>query len=327
MKAVVIGATGHIGNAVVRAFLDQGIEVTATSRKSCAGFNLAGLPVRFARGDSAVPGQFDSWISGQDIVVDAAAPYPLSLLRDACGPGSDPVSDAVRRTRDLHDAVYNHGARLVSIGSFATTAHRRSGFDAVQYEVIRHAHPYFAVKEAIEAETIRASRHGLKAVSLNPTMCMGPWDIRRREFCVVPRLLAGEVPAMTNQILNLIDVRDVADAVVSALEAEKFGQPIPLSGHNISVGMLFSWICEICNVPPPRTNVPASLAIAGSYWTELALALLGQKTPLPSVFPMLANTLDCPEPDRLQVELGLRLRPLYETILDAIEWYRQIGYC
>jgi dihydroflavonol-4-reductase len=327
MKAVVIGATGHIGNAVVRAFLDRGVEVTATSRKSAPGYNLSGLPVHFACGDSAVSGQFDAWISGHDIVVDAAAPYPLSVLRSAHDRNSDPVSDAVRRTRDLLKAVFKYNARLVSIGSFATITSQRRGFDAVQYEMMRLAHPYFAVKEAIEAETIDAAREGIKAILLNPTMCIGPWDMRNREFCVVPRLLAGEVPAMTNQILNLIDVRDVADATVAALEAEKFGEPIPLSGHNIPVSVLFSWICEIGGVRPPRTHVPATLAVAGSYWAELALALLGQSTPVPSVFLMLANALDCPTPDRRQIELGITPRPLHGTILDAIDWYRRIGYC
>lgn len=327
MKAVVIGATGHIGNAVVRAFLDRGIEVTATSRRSEPAFNLAGLPVHFAPGDSAVPGQFDAWIAGQDIVVDAAAPYPLSVLRGPPDYDSDFVSDAVQRTLNLLEAVFKYRARLVSIGSFATIASPRKGLDALQYEMMRLAHPYFAVKEAIEAETIAATRNGIKAVLLNPTMCLGPWDLRRRDFCVIPRLLHGEVPAMTDQILNLIDVRDVADAVIAALETEKYGDPIPLTGHNISVDMLFSWICEIGEVRPPRTYIPASLAVAGSYWAELALGLLGQRTPLPSVFLMLASAFDCPAPDRRQLELGLALRPMYQTILDAIEWYRLIGYC
>jgi dihydroflavonol-4-reductase len=327
MKAVVLGATGHIGNAVVRALLDRGVEVTATSRKSAPGYNLAGLPVTFACGDSTVPGQLDAWITGQDIVVDAAAPYPLSVMREAHAPNVDPVSDAVRRTHDLLGAVLKHDARLASIGSFATIASRRRGFDVLQYEMIRGAHPYFAVKEAIESETLDAARNGVKAVLISPTMCIGPWDMRDREFCIMPRLLTGEVPAMTNQILNLIDVRDVANAAIAALEAEKFGEPIPLSGHNISVDMLFSWVCEIGGVQPPRTHVSASLAIAGSYLTELALTLLGQRTPLPSIFLMLANAIDCPAPDRLQVDLGISPRPLYETILDALAWYRSIGYC
>lgn len=322
MKAVVIGASGHIGNAVVRALVGRGIEVTATSRKSDRPLNLAGLPVHFAPGDSAVPGQFDAWIAGHDVVVDAAAPYPLSVRRNPVF-----VSDAVRRTRELLEAVSRHNARLVSIGSFATTPFARKGLDALPHELMRLAHPYFAVKEAIEAEAIEAARHGARIVLLNPTMCIGPWDLRRRELCMIPRLLRGEVPAVTNQNLNLIDVRDVADSAIAALEAERYGEPIVLTGHNISVDMLFAWICEIGGARPPRTYVPASIAIAGSYWAELALGLLGQETPLPSVFLMLASAFDCPAPYRQQLKLGVRPRPLYESILDAVGWYRQIGYC
>ena len=45
MKALVIGATGHIGNAVVRELLQRGYEVTAAYRRHGPRPNLEGLPI------------------------------------------------------------------------------------------------------------------------------------------------------------------------------------------------------------------------------------------------------------------------------------------
>src|SRR5271155_816715 len=118
MKALVIGAGGHIGNAIVRALLDRGDEVTACGRRSTPPANLDGLPVRYAPGDSETPGQLDKWIEGHQLVVEAAAPYPVGVFSIGSRAGSNPIFGAERRTRTLLDAVSSHSARLIFVSSF-----------------------------------------------------------------------------------------------------------------------------------------------------------------------------------------------------------------
>src|SRR6266478_7646220 len=100
MDVVVLGATGHIGNAVVRELLSRrGHTVTCTGRRSAPPSNLARLPVRYAPGDQDQPGQIDAWVSGHQVVVDAAAPYPTRLFEATTrDPNISPVDHAVRRT-------------------------------------------------------------------------------------------------------------------------------------------------------------------------------------------------------------------------------------
>src|SRR5262245_36270736 len=80
MNVLVLGATGHIGSAIVRECLSQGWEVTAVSRRREPPLNLNELPIHYLSGDIDTPGQIDIWTSGHDVVIDAAAPYPLYLL-------------------------------------------------------------------------------------------------------------------------------------------------------------------------------------------------------------------------------------------------------
>lgn len=327
MKALVLGATGHIGNAVVRELLSQGYQVTATGRRKELPANLASLPVRYVPGDSNMPGQFERWISRHQVVIDAAAPYPLLLFGSTTDKEPQPLAHAAERTRLLLDTVHRHNARLVYVSSFTTLLRPREGLGGWRDQLVRALHPYFAVKTLIETQVREAAQHGLPAVIVNPTMCLGPWDMRERHLCFVPQLLCGEIPVAVQHILNVIDVRDVATGIVAALKAERYGEPILLSGHNISTEALFAWVCAIGKVQPPRFFAPATLSLWASYWTEVALGLMGQRAPLPSLAVMLACEHEWMTPGVAQHDLGLTPRPLSETLLDTVAWYRGLRYC
>jgi len=327
MKVLVLGASGHIGNAVVRALLDRNDEVTACSRATFPPPNLAGLAVNYSPGDADQPGQFDKWIAGHDVVVDAAAPYPIAFTSIVSTVAKDPIADADRRTRWLLDAIAKHNARLAYVSSFVTLVRPRTPAQQLRAQMIRFIHPYLDVKELIEEQIRDARRYGLRAVIVNPTYCIGPWDLRDRRLCPIPLLLCGEVPASTSQMLKVIDVRDVAAALLAALDAERYGEPLLLSAYDISAHQLYSTICELGGVPPPRFLAPNALALTGLYWMESLLGAIGRKSPLPSGGMITATAFDFLECANALAQLGVTPRPLSTTLMDSIGWYRTIGYC
>ncbi len=326
MKALVIGAAGHIGNAVTRELIGRGYEVAVTGRRPAPPINLDGLAVRYISGALDTAGFLDRATEGQEVVVDAAAPYP-SLMPQTAEGVAETLDHARRRTERLLDAVHRQDARLVYVSSFTTLPDRCTGFERIQRQWIRGLHPYFAVKELIESEVLAAARAGLAAVVVNPTLCIGPWDIKARELCFIPRLLCGEASATVAHLINVIDVRDTAAGLVAALEAGHYGEPIPLTGHNLSVEALYTWLCEIGGVAPSQLVAPITLAVIASYLSEIALGTLGLHPPMPALAPMLTMVHDSFDPGRVQSELGITPRPLSATLTDAIEWYRSIGYC
>ena len=84
-----------------------------------------------------------------------------------------------------------------------------------------------------KARRLAASEQGANVVVVSPTVCIGPWDVKRPENCWVPALLNGEFTITPEQRLNVIDTRDVASAVVSIMEGSQTGGPINLSGQPI----------------------------------------------------------------------------------------------
>ena len=327
MKTVVIGASGHIGNAITRALLDEGHEVTACGRRLSPPPTLQGLRVRYQCGDADHPGQLDKWIEGYDLVVDAAAPYSIYLFPEANTSRGDPIAHAEKRTRMLLDAVLRRDLPLVYVSSFSTRVKPRSSFEQWHLEVMKIVHPYLNIKELIESLIRDSCRRGLRAVIVNPTMCLGPWEVREREMSLIPQLLSGRVTATSNQMLNVIDVRDVAAAVMTALRAGTYGVPITLTGHSLPTEQLFLRICELGGLKSPRVPGSAMLALPASFWWELGFGLAGRKTPLPTLTMILATMMKWIVPDQMQTRLNVQPRPLDETIRDSIEWYRRIGYC
>jgi dihydroflavonol-4-reductase len=316
MRALVLGATGHVGNAVVRELLARGWEVTAVTRRAGTPANLAGLAAGLVRGDADRPGQVREWLRGHDLLVDAAAPYPLHLF---CG--EDVLPRAAARTEELLATVAERGAKLAYVSSFVTLRSGRS--DAG----LSRRHPYFAVKERIESQVLAAARGGLPAVVVNPTTCFGPWDLKPRSLCFVPQLLGGEVAALVRHPVNAVDVRDVAIGLVSAVEQERFGEPIPLCGHDVPLDELAARLCAAGGVRPPLWRLPLASSLAASWWTEALFALTGRPSPWPALGLMLVSESQPMKPGLVQRALGAAPRPLDETLRGAIAWYREIGYC
>jgi len=320
MKALVIGATGHIGNAVVRELLKRGYEVTAAYRRRGLRPNLEGLPIQCLPGDQFARGQLEEWVAGQDVVIDAAAPYPINLFDRA-------QYLAEERMCELLDAVVRRDCVFGYVSSFTTLRRPSERMDDWGAQLAMRMHPYFALKQRTEDMVMAAARDGLRAVIVNPTMCLGPWDIHDRELCLIPRLLCGEVPGAVRQILNVLDVREVAQGLIGGLEAELYGQPMLLSAHNISAQNLFSWICELAGVELPPLTAPTSVTAFGSLALEAVMGVANSNSPIKSLAPILMYQHEWMPPCAAFRELGISPRPLLETLQDSMKWYRVLGFC
>ncbi|MDC3958375.1 NAD-dependent epimerase/dehydratase family protein [Polyangium jinanense] len=320
-RALVLGATGHIGQAMVRELLAHGYQVTAATRRKSPP-NLAGLEVDLAVGDADAPGQIDAWARGHDVLVDAAAPYPVHRFAPQSSAERDPLRYAVTRTRAVLDAAFRSGARLVYIGSFTTLPRHEAGLATLETNFRRQSHPYFTVKAHMEGMVLDAARHGLPAVLANPTAFLGPWDDKPQELALVPQLLSGQVPATVRRVVNVVDIRDAASAIRGALEAEAFGTPIPITGHDVSTDVLAARICELAGVRPPLLRASARLSATGAFWMEAALSLGGRPSPLPSLALLLVLDAYAMGPPMGTTRFAAGVRPLDETLRDAIAWYR-----
>ena len=323
---LVLGGTGHIGNAFARALLQDGHEVSVTCRKTGVRANTEGLGINLHVGDDRHEDQWARWVQGRDLVIDAAAPYPLHVF-DAERSRSDHVQSAVARCRRLIDAVQKEDADFIYVSSFTTLPRSRPIHARLQSAAVRGSHPYFETKAAIEREVLGAAAQGLRAVVVNPSVCLGPWDLKSKEAAFIAAVARGDLWGVTIQPLNVIDVRDVADMALRALSRKTFGRPIGLSGHNLDLATLVRQICRLVGRQPPLMRASTGLTAAGAWWTELLSGALGPSQRFSSLPFLLLCECHAMESSSAQQKLGLAPRPLDVTLRDALRWYQDIGYC
>lgn len=331
MSALIVGGTGHIGSAITRELASHGWRVSVMTRGGARSRNLVDVDVDFVQGDGHLPADLLALAQGMDLIVDAAAPYPVypSTPRDEADRA--PVAFATARTRALVCACESAGAALIAIGSFVTHNLRgqraRTPLGRLRSRTIRRLHPYFAVKNAVQEELLAAARRGTRVGILNPTGCLGPWDLKPVGLCLVPMVANGTLPASTTDIVDFVDVRDVAIAVRKIYEKRLFGHPILLAGHSLPFGAYFSAIAKQAGRRPPRLAAPASLGVLALWTAERALAPLGKRPPWPSLSMFIVSECGAIQRSVEQNQLGVTPRPVSETVADALTWYRSIGHC
>lgn len=313
--ALVLGASGHIGRAFAGALLDEGWRVTAVARRASPPF-LSGLDVRLLRADL----DGGDWLSGEverhDLVIDAAAPHPVSLAE-----GGSVLQRAIARARRVTRAALDHDRPLVYVGSFSTLPRDRDPLSELWARARRRAHPYFAVKEALEAVVLDACGRGLRAVIVSPTACLGPWDDKPPERSFVRAVLEGAIPVVVPQPVNVVDVRDVAALALRALSERLWGAPLLCAGHDTSMDEVADLVSEIAGVPPPAwLPLPGSVTLfsALAYGFEQACAAAGVPIPPAALAAMLLSDMGHVGPSPAMRALGVRPRPLGRTLADTV---------
>lgn len=327
MRVLVLGATGFIGGQIARALVERGYAVRALRRPGSALRVLDGLPVELATGDLRDRNSLLAAMRGVEAVVHTAGYYPPNSLAPRRA-----LRLAVAGMRAVLESARAAGVERVVYTSSLSTIGRAGAGRALADERDFYlpgsaADPYFEAKWAMEAEAYRAVAAGQDVVVLCPTVVFGPGDVKPTTGTIILALARGLMPAYVEGQVNVVDVRDLAQAHVAALERGRSGQRYLLGGHNTTVGATIQVAAEILGVPPPRLRLPARAALLAGKLGEAALLALPNRPllPLSEAIEMIRHGqhYDC---GKAQRELGLTARPITETLRDSIEWFRQYGY-
>jgi dihydroflavonol-4-reductase len=178
----------------------------------------------------------------------------------------------------------------------------------------------------MERCVLAAARDGLPAVIVNPTSFIGPWEFRKFDDCFVNLVLSGRFPIVMSQMNSVIDVRDVAAAIDRAVSRELFGCPIALAGHNVSLPDLVYRTAQVAGMRfPPPVPFDSETSTMIAFWGQTACNLLGIESPNPwKLIPLVADLVPM-SPSPAQIALGVKIRPLEETLRDSVAFHRRRG--
>jgi dihydroflavonol-4-reductase len=324
--ALVTGATGFVGSAVVRALLSDGLRVRALARRSSPKANLDGLDIELAEGDMRDAGAVRAAAEGARYVFHVAADYRL------WAPDPEEIMRAnVEGTRTVMEAAAGAGAeRIVYTSSVATLKPLPGGKPADETSALSEDEAIGAYKKSkIAAERLVEAMvgDGLPAVIVNPSAPVGPRDLRPTPTGrMILEAASGRIPAFVDTGLNIVHVDDVAAGHLLALRKGRIGERYILGGENMTLAELLGRIARLTGRTPPRLSLPRWPLYPIAYAAE-ALARLTGREPFVTVDGLrMSEYLMYFTSAKAERELGYRPRAAEEAIRDAIGWFRSAGY-
>lgn len=323
-SVLVTGASGHIGNNLIRELLAAGRRVRAMIHERDPRA-LAGLDVEQVRGDVRDPDSLRAAIQGVDTVFHLAAHISISPDEDAL---THPIN--TEGTRNIAATCLRAGVRrLVHMSSVhALQAHPAVGYIDEQTPFADAATdlPYDRSKVGGERAVLQAVHEGLDAVIVNPAGVIGPHDYRpSAQGAALLDIAERRIPALVKGGYNFVDVRDVVHGALRAEATGRRGERYLLTGHSVSIGELAGLVRQCTGRPTPTFETPLWLARASVPIVRLAARAVG-KRPLFTVnsLRILDSCRDFRH-DKARRELDYSPRPLLDTVCDTLDWFRSQG--
>ena len=146
---------------------------------------------------------------------------------------------------------------------------------------------------------------------------------------VILDFLNRRLPGVPPATFSVVDARDVAEAMWLAAIHGRRGERYITAGRNMKMGELFQELERISGVRAPRWGVPRQLLYAIRAANEVWARVSGR----PALISLATVRLMARERDRTRFHhrkseqaLGIRFRPVEETLRDTIAWYRENGW-
>lgn len=325
-KALVTGATGFVGSHLVRLLNEQGYSVRALYRSTHKLAVLDGLDYEGIQGDLDDVDVLKSACEGCDVVFHVAAKADY---------WKDDDKDLMMRinvdgTRNVLLAAQSTGVkRVIFTSSASTIGFREDGQAADETQPFnlppeRFWYGYSKVKaEEVVAEFVA---DGLDVVILNPTVIIGPGDLNSISgtFIIETARFQWLAP-MSSGGLAAIDVRDVAQSHIHAVEKGRTGERYLLNTANHTYKEWFTMIAEACEVRPPIFTSPDWMLEPTARLIEL-LRSLGMQTPMDANQTRLGGTNAYFDASKAHTELYIPQIDLMTSLRETAQWYKEHGY-
>ena len=332
--AFVTGATGLLGNNLVRELRARGILVKALVRSLAKGEQqFADLDgVELVRGDMADVAAFAPAMVGCDVVFHTAAYFRDNYKGGSHWPELQRIN--VDGTRALIEQAYLAGVRrLVQTSSIAVlNGEPGRPIDETCLRAPADADDYYRSKIlADEAVLAFLARHAdMHASLVLPGWMWGPADIgptSSGQF--VNDVVLGKLPGLVPGSFSVVDARDVALAQIAAARQGRRGERYLAAGRHMTMGELVPLLGRLAAVKTPTRRLPLPLLYALAGAQELYARISGK----PVLLSLATVRLMVKEAGRSHFdhakserELGLVFRPLEQTIADTLAWYRGHGW-
>jgi len=320
---LVTGASGFIGWHVARLLTERGQRVRALVRPASA---LRELEVEPAIGDLRDAASLDGAVAGCERVFHVAADYRLWARRS-----QELYESNVEGTRNLLEAARRHGVeKFVYTSTVGCIGAPRGGLgdETVPVTLDEMSGAYKRSKFLAERVALDFAASGFPVVVVNPTAPVGDHDVKPTPTGkIVLDFMKGAMPAFIDTGLNLVDVRDTAEAHLLAAERGRPGERYIVGCENLTLAEILQKLARLTGRQAPRVKLPYAVAYAAGVVTTGWACVTGRPPRAPLDAVRMAKKKMFVSTDKARRELGFAPGPVDAALGRAVEWFQANGYC
>lgn len=325
---IVTGANGHLGNTIIKKLLEKGETVRGLVLPMDEPRALQELDIQLFTGDICDLGSLEPLFA-------VSEPSETMVIHTA-----GIVSIASKHEQRVHDVNVGGTAnvvkmclkhrvkRLVYVSSVHAIPEEEAG--QVITEVGHFDKGVIGLYARTKAEAsqlvLDSVKEGLDAVIVHPSGIIGPGDyVGGHTTQLIMDYLEGRLTACVEGGYDFVDVRDVADGILAAVDRGRCGEAYILSGRYVTVKELLGLLAQISGRRKITTVLPMFFAKLTAPLSELYYQILRQP-PLYTRYSLytLGSNSNFSH-DKASKELGYAPRDMVETLKDTIKWLVQSG--
>lgn len=326
MTALVTGATGYIGSAVVRELLNRGDTVRCLVRQTSNLQNLEGLGVELVSGDICDIESVRHALVGCQHVYHLAALYANwlpnpDLMYRVNEEGTRNVLTACREA-DIIKIVYC--SSVAALGAHGKTPANESA----QFNLNTTKDHYYISKFRAEQIALTFARQGLPVVIVNPSNPIGPRDISPTPTgALIISIIKKKLPGYVDGGINLIDMGDCAMGIIGAMDNGEPREKYILGNRNVTIKEYFDLIVDVAGRgKSPFLKLPKWIAVFSGYGYEM-LARMTRKPPATSVsWVRVGSHYSWWNCTKAREKLALGQRSIEESLAEAVQWFQANGF-
>ncbi len=163
-------------------------------------------------------------------------------------------------------------------------------------------------------EVHRGIAEGLDAVIVNPSLIFGECRLGENTSAILERVRKQKVPGIPVGGTNAVDVLDVVNGHILALEKGVCGERYVLAGNNLLWKDLLGTIADEQDVSLTTRSLNPRYFIPGAYVAEKLSRLVGRTPMITLETARMTARYFKYSSDKAAAELGYSFRPFRDTI-------------
>jgi nucleoside-diphosphate-sugar epimerase len=267
MKIMITGATGFIGNKLLKRLIKTGYDINVLCRPSSDISGLDGTGAKIYFGDICNRKNIEECMKDCQQVYHLAA-----LAKNWTRRSSDYYKYNTTAVKNIMDSALKLDIEKVLFMSTGNTF-GPSLVEPVNEKSIRFNLPFTIYEDSkIEAEKIAGefADKGLHIVTINPTRLFGPGLLTEGNSVskMVHLYLKGNfrfIPGNGNAVGNYTYIDDLVNGCINAMKKGRSGEKYILGGENISYNRFFEILSELSETKRYMFHLPESAAMVFGY--------------------------------------------------------------